>query len=109
MKPEKTIPYLVELSLERLGSNIRTARTRRNVSLQELSERLGIHRTVLSDAEKGKPGTAISVYVSMLWAMDLLSDLELLANPENDSHGLALARSEERTRASSSKGMNNDF
>lgn len=109
MAREKTVPFVVETTLRKLGEHIRTARTRRNVSLKEMSERLGIHRTVLSDAEHGKPGTAVSVYVSMLWAMDLLSDVEMIAHPAKDAHGLALARSEERSRASASKELDNDF
>lgn len=106
---QKTVPFLVERTLEELGHNIKTARLRRNMSLQEMAKRLGIHRTVLSDAEKGKPGTAISVYAGMLWAMDLLPSLQSVADPQLDSHGLALARSEERERASAPRGMNNDF
>ena len=110
MANKKFLPYAVEQSIKELGSNIRTARLRRNISLVELSERLGVHRTVLSDAEHGKPGTSISVYVGMLWVMDLLTEFTNVAAPDQDSHGLALARFDERERASSPrKGLNNDF
>ncbi|MGO4566331.1 helix-turn-helix domain-containing protein [Rhizobium sp. 2YAF20] len=105
----RMVPFQVERALEVLGYNIKTARLRRNMSLQEMAERLGMHRTVLSDAERGKPGTAVAVYAGMLWAMDMLPDLQSVADPNNDSHGLALARSEERERASAPRGMNNDF
>jgi transcriptional regulator with XRE-family HTH domain len=106
---QRTVPFQVERALEVLGYNIKTARLRRNMSLQEMAERLGMHRTVLSDAERGKPGTAVAVYAGMLWAMDMLPDLQSVADPDSDSHGLALARSEERERASAPRGMNNDF
>ncbi|NTF18091.1 helix-turn-helix transcriptional regulator [Agrobacterium rubi] len=106
---QKTVPFQVERTLHILGQNIRRARVRRNISLKEMAERLGIHRTVLSDVENGKPGTAMAAYAGMLWAMDLLTDLQVVADPEQDSHGLALASSEERERASSPRGMDNDF
>lgn len=105
----KTIPFQIERALGELGHNIRKARVRRNISLAEMAERLGVHRTVLSDVEKGKPGTSIAAYAGMLWAMDLLPELQAVADPQNDSHGLALASREERERASSPRGMDNDF
>jgi len=106
---QKTVPFLVERALEELGYNIRKARVRRNISLKDMSERLGIHRSVLADVENGKPGTSIAAYAGMLWAMDLLQDLQAVADPAHDSHGLALASREERERASSPRGMDNDF
>lgn len=107
--PQKEVPFQVEQALRQLGANIRKARVRRNISLKDMADRLGVHRSVLSDVENGRPGTAASAYAGMLWAMDLLSDLQPVADPETDSHGLALASSEERERASSPRGMNNDF
>jgi transcriptional regulator with XRE-family HTH domain len=105
----KPVPVQVERALEELGYNIRKARVRRNISLKDMADRLGVHRSVLSDVENGKPGTSIAAYAGMLWAMDLLPDLQAVADPEHDSHGLALASHEERERASSSRGMDNDF
>lgn len=107
--PRKTVPFQVEQVLKELGHNIRKARVRRNISLAEMAGRLGVHRTLLSGVENGKPGTSIAAYAGMLWAMDLLPGLQAVADPESDSHGLALASREERERASSPRGLDNDF
>jgi transcriptional regulator with XRE-family HTH domain len=109
MAKMKILPFAVEASLKKLGANIHTARVRRNISLADLANRIGVHRTVLSDAEHGKPGTAASVYVSMLWAMDLLDDLNKVANPDSDEKGLALARFKEPSRASTGRQLDDNF
>jgi len=104
-----TPPFAVEQALQKLGQNLRTARVRRNISLVEMASRLGVDRHVLADAERGKPTTGIGVYAGMLWAMDLLAQLDSVAAPMNDEIGLALARDEERERAYPSRAMSNDF
>ena len=109
MKREKTTPFEVEQTLRQWGENLRTARIRRNMSLEEMADRIGVHRTVLSDVERGKPGTAVSAYIGMMWAMDMLPDMEHVAHPDNDHTGMALARIDERSRASGPRGMDNDF
>lgn len=106
---QKLVPYQVETTLKQLGSNIRTARVRRNVSLKDMADRLGVHRSVLRDVENGRPGTAISAYLGMLWAMDLMQEMQTVAAPERDFHGMALASADERERASSRRGLDNDF
>ena len=35
-------PYQVEQALKRLGANLRTARLRRNLSIQEIAEKIGV-------------------------------------------------------------------
>lgn len=109
MTHAKTLPYEVEDRLQKLGANIRTARIRRNISIAEMAERLGVHRSVVGDVERGRPGTAMSAYMGALWVLDLLHDMEDVAHPENDTVGQTLARNEERERASRPRGMTNDF
>ena len=45
----------------------------------------------------------------MLWAMDLLSQLDEVARPENDAEGQALALAKERGRARTKTELSNDF
>ncbi len=54
-------PYEVELARETLGANIRTARLRRNLSIAQVSAKIGVERHVIGDAERGKPSTGIVV------------------------------------------------
>ncbi len=65
-------PYEVEMSLKTLGANLRTARLRRNLSLQQVAEKVGVGRHVVSSAEKGKPSTGIAIYAAILWALGLI-------------------------------------
>jgi transcriptional regulator with XRE-family HTH domain len=104
-----TPPYAVEQSLKRLGADLRTARLRRNLTLDDVAEKIGTSRRVVADAEKGKPSTAAGVYTAMLWAVDLLAQLDEVARPENDAEGQTLALSTERARARVKTELSNDF
>jgi hypothetical protein len=63
----------------------------------------------VSDAERGKPSTAIAVYAALLWVYDLLETFEDLANPLKDEQGIALASRRDRVRARRGRGLDNDF
>ena len=102
-------PYPVEQSLKRLGANLRTARLRRNLTIEELAAKIGTGVRAVADAEHGKPSTGIAVYAALLWALDLLGPLADLAAPERDEDGQTLARARERARARPDRGLDNDF
>lgn len=102
-------PYAVEQTLQRLGVNIRTARLRRNLTIGEVAQKIGTGLRVVADAEHGKPSTAIAVYAALLWALDLLHQLDHVAAPEQDEQGQALALTRERTRARAQPAQDNDF
>ncbi|MEW8508993.1 MAG: helix-turn-helix transcriptional regulator [Candidatus Thiodiazotropha sp.] len=102
-------PYAVDQSLKRLGENLRTARLRRNLTIEDVAEKIGTGPRPVSDAEKGKPSTSAAVYIALLWTYDLLGQLNDVANPELDEHGLSLSLGRERTRAREKKGLDNEF
>ena len=102
-------PAAVEAALARLGQNIRTARLRRKIPLEELAERIGVSRFALADAEKGKPTTSLVVYAGALWALGLLDDLSRVADPDRDEEGKALERIRSPKRAHRVRQLNNDF
>jgi len=102
-------PYLVEQALTRLGVNLRTARIRRNFTIDEVAQKIGTGRRAIMDAEKGKASTGIGIYVALLWIYDLLSPLNDVANPAKDEQGLTLIAAKERTRSRKSGGLDNDF
>ena len=102
-------PYQVERALKRLGENLRTARIRRKLTIDEVAQRIGTGPRAVMAAEKGKPSTTVGVYAALLWAYDLLGPLSALANPLTDEQGLALAAASENTRVRKSKGLSNDF
>lgn len=100
-------PYAVEHTLKTLGANLRTARLRRGLTIEEIGQRTGVGRRAVMDAEKGKPSTAIAVYVGLLWALDLIGQLDDVAAPGKDEEGLALSVS--RSRARRKETLDNDF
>lgn len=104
------LPAKVENILLQLGRNIRIARLRRRMRLQDLAEHVGISRYVMSDIEKGKPTTAIAAYVAALWALGLTDDLHHIADPDRDAEGKALEdMTLPKTAAKRKKVLDNDF
>lgn len=102
-------PYAVERSLQRLGANLRTARLRRNLTIEDVAAKIGTGPRPVSDAEKGKPSVSAAVYIALLWTYDLLSQMNDVADPALDEEGLALAALRERQRAREKPGLDNDF
>ena len=102
-------PYPVEQALKRLGANLRTARLRRNLTIDDMAQKIGTGDRAVADAEKGKPSTGIAIYAAMLWALDLLGQMDDVAAPEKDEEGQTLALSRERVRARPKTGLDNDF
>ncbi|MCM2279892.1 MAG: helix-turn-helix domain-containing protein [Oligoflexia bacterium] len=106
-------PYAVEQALKRFGTNLRTARIRRRLTVEDVAQKIGTGVRAILDAEKGKPSTSAAVYTALLWAFGLLNDFEALADPARDSEGqtLALAREGSRVRHRTGKtgGLDNDF
>jgi transcriptional regulator with XRE-family HTH domain len=102
-------PYPVEQALRRLGVNLRTARLRRNLTIDQVAEKIGTGPRPISDAEKGKGSTSAAVYVALLWAYDLLTPMEGLADPATDKEGLALSAKRERARTTTPAELDSDF
>jgi transcriptional regulator with XRE-family HTH domain len=102
-------PHAVETVLKRLGANLRTSRTRRNLTVAQAAEKIGTGPRAVMDAEKGKPSTGIAIYAALLWAYDLLGPLEDVADPLRDERGRALALAHERKRARKPTGLSDDF
>lgn len=102
-------PYPVEKAIKNLGANLRTARLRRNLTIEEVGEKIGTGPRAVSDAEKGKISTGIAVYTALLWVYDLLGPMNKLADPVFDEEGLSLSLSKDRARARAKEGLDNDF
>lgn len=88
---------------------MRIARVRRNLTLDDIAAKIGVHKRTVADAEKGKPSTGIAVYVAMLWSLGLLDQMADVAAPGHDEEGQTLALARERGRARPKTGPSNDF
>ncbi len=102
-------PYEVEQAVKRLGANLRTARLRRNLTIEAVAEKIGTGRRAVMEAEKGKGSTSVAVYVALLWVYDLLEQMGDIADPALDDEGLSLSLSNDRERARAKAGLDNDF
>lgn len=102
-------PYPVAQAIKRLGANLRTARLRRNTTIEEVAEKIGTGPRAVSDAERGKITTGIGVYTALLWAYDLLGPMSQLADPTEDVEGLAATHQRERARTHEREELDNEF
>ncbi len=75
MKTKKT-PILpqAQKSLEIFGENIRLARLRRKLSMEQIAERAGISRSTLTKIEKGDDSVSMGSYFQVLFVMRLDKD-----------------------------------
>jgi transcriptional regulator with XRE-family HTH domain len=102
-------PAAVEDAIKRLGRNIRTARLRRKLRIEDVAGRIGASRFTVADLEKGKPGTSIAAYAGALWALGLLDQMSELADPERDEEGKVLESARSPKEAPRRRKLDNDF
>jgi transcriptional regulator with XRE-family HTH domain len=86
------LPTSLQKRLKGLGDNIRLARKRRRMTMQDLADRMFVTRKTLKRLEAGDPGTSIGVMASALLVLGLDVDLDRVADPRNDAVGNALDR-----------------
>ncbi len=96
-------------ALQRLGSRLRLARTRRRLRQDDLARQIGRSRATVVAMEKGSARTEIGVYVSALWTLGLLEELDLVADPGLDRDGQALTFSAADKRVRPRRPLNNKF
>lgn len=65
--------------LEDLGANIKLARLRRKLTMEQLAERAYIGRTTLWHVEKGSDHISIGIYLQVLSVLGLANDFNKIA------------------------------
>jgi transcriptional regulator with XRE-family HTH domain len=100
-KAQSALPLAVRRALAKLGSDISTARRRRNMTVATLAERAFVGRNTITRVERGDPGVAIGIYATVLFVFGLADRLGALADPTTDQVGLTLAEEQlpKRVRA----------
>ncbi len=83
-----SLPPKVAQVISRLGENIRIARKRRAMTLDDMASRVFVTRKTLSRLENGDPGVSMAVVASALWVLGLDKDLQGIADPEQDRVGI---------------------
>jgi transcriptional regulator with XRE-family HTH domain len=103
------MPMPIAERVTQFGQRIRLARIRRGWSVVNLASRAGINRNTLTALELGKPGTAIGVCFTVVWALGLDRALDGVADPDTDQHGKALEASRRPKRAGKQRKVSDDF
>lgn len=81
---KSAVPRQMLSELEKFGEDIRYARIRRNFTMDELSQRVGISRATLDKVEKGAPSVAIGIYARTLFILGITGTIAKLADLSND-------------------------
>ena len=88
-----------EQALEKVGTNIKRARLRRNIRAEILAERAGISADTLSAIEKGVSTVSIGAYAAVLAVLKLDNDLESIALDEEGKQRFKEHNLKKRERA----------
>ena len=80
----KTIVLLssTEEILKKMGQRIRRARLRRNISAEDVAQKVGISKFTLTSIEKGVCTVSIGAYAAVLAVLELDEDFGLIAVDE---------------------------
>lgn len=81
MKKAKLLPKRQRI-LERLGENLRLARLRRNLTMEQASERANIGRTTLWKLERGEANVRLEALLPVLSIYGLQDDMLLLGQDD---------------------------
>ena len=84
------INIYVSRSLQKLGSDIRSARLRRRLPMTLVAERAGISTRTLASIEKGEAGVSLGNVAAVIYAMGIGTPFSEILDQKNDSFGLML-------------------
>ena len=69
------LPRALQQDLKLVGEQIRLARLRRNLSMEQIAERALCSVPSLTSVEQGKPTVSIGIYLRVLYALGLHKDI----------------------------------
>lgn len=75
----KMMPRALNQALRQMGEQIKLARKRRHLSMQDIAERATVNRLTISKVEHGDPTVSMGIYARVLYALNLEKDITLLA------------------------------
>ena len=72
-----------DCKLKEFGARIKSARLRRNMTVESLSEKAGIGENTFYAIERGASTVSIGAYVAVLVVLGIDSDIDMIATDEN--------------------------
>ena len=82
----------ISRSLVALGADLRTARLKRRIGIQDFADRAGVSARTISRLEKGDEGVGIGTLAMACLVLGELDRLARLLDPGTDGTGLLLER-----------------
>ncbi|ODT83583.1 hypothetical protein [Phenylobacterium sp. SCN 70-31] len=86
----ESLPPPVRRSLTKLGSDIATARRKRNLTAVMMAERVGAAKTTYLKVEKGDPSVSMGIYAMALYVLGFGEAVGDIVDPRRDDVGLLL-------------------
>jgi DNA-binding XRE family transcriptional regulator len=86
----ESLPPPVRRSLTKLGSDIATARRKRNLTAVMMAERVGAAKTTYLKVEKGDPSVSMGIYAMALYVLGFGEAVGDIVDPRRDDIGLLL-------------------
>ena len=84
------INIYVSRSIQKLGSDIKSARLRRRLPMALVAERAGISTKTLASIEKGEAGVSLGNVAAVIYAMGIGTPFSEILDQKNDAFGLML-------------------
>ncbi len=107
------LPPIVGEHLRQLGQHIRIARKLRNITMEDMSQRVSISRETLRRLESGHHGVSLGILAQVLWVLNLEGNLENIASLAVDVRGQNLAAKQTKERVgkarTSKSAMSNKY
>ena len=105
------LPLAVRRKIDAVGKNIKLARKRRGLTMQDMADRMFVTRKTLNRLESGDPGVGFAIVAAALLALGLEQDLDHLANPATDRTGnfLDQKKHDQIQRIRPARGVDLDF
>lgn len=86
-RADKSLPPMLRNLLKEIGANIKLARKKRSYSEMKLARLAHTSRRTIQRIEMGEPGVGIGIFASVLFILQLESDLKMIASPDRDDLG----------------------
>lgn len=83
-----------------MAEQIRLARLRRNLSIEQVAERAQCSRVTVAKLEKGQPTVSLGVLLRVLFALQLSDDILLIAKDDKLGHIIQDVEIKNRKRVS---------
>ena len=94
------LPRQMENYLHVVGEQFRLARLRRNLTIEQIAERAQCSRLTVAKLEKGFPTVSLGVVLRVLYALQLDSDILMLAKDDMLGRNIQDIELKNRKRAS---------